>query len=130
MTTQHHHEHVEASPVEVTGRVIVGDAVRTKPEASDYGSYTTFVFAGTEAPVRALPFDAKRSRGYLTVSGTGPVWIGTKEQCQAVQQGNTSGGGGQVATGQTVTVEHKQEVWLVPDGTHGATVLVVNQRWA
>lgn len=129
MTTQHH-EAPPVSPVEVTGRVVVGDAVRTNPEAADYGSYKTFIFTGTEAPVVALPFDAKRSKAYLQVAGTGPVWIGTKEQCQAVQNGNTAGGGGQVATGQTVIVEHKQAVYLVPDGTHAATVLVVNQRWA
>lgn len=130
MTTQHHEPVVAAGPVEVTGRVVVGDAVRTNPEAADYGSYKTFIFTGTEAPVVALPFDAKRSKAYIQVSGTGPVWIGTKEQCQAVQIGNTAGGGGQVATGQTVTVEHKQAVYLVPDGTHSATVLIVNQRWA
>lgn len=70
--------------------------------------------------------------GYLksTTSSTtaSAVWIGSEGQCAAVKAGNTSGGGFQLLTGMSVPVQHKQPVWLVPDGSHAATVMVVQER--
>lgn len=102
--------------------------------AADYGGYQTYVLASTDKPQRILRSDPNRSRAYITVAGTGPVWIGTESQCEQIFSGMSQSAGmisgGYIATGITLIVTHKQDLWLVPDGTHSATVTVSNERWA
>ena len=123
--------HAELVPVPVTGHVHarISHRVETKGQAADYGAYFTVVFTGTEAAQLLLPYDEHRFKAYVTCTGTGPVWVGSEAQCKAVFLGNTKGGGFQLATGITLAVEHRQQLWVVPDGTHGATVSVAVYRW-
>jgi len=101
---------------------------------ADFGGYQTYVLTGSENPFRILRSDPNRSKAYVMVTGTGPIWIGTESFCEQIKAGlsQTAGmvPGGYVATGMTVTVTHKQELWMVGDGTHSATVTVINERWA
>jgi hypothetical protein len=128
------HEAEAFAPVAVTGTVKVDGSVPVVETAADFGSYITYVLAGTEIPQRILRQDKRRARAYITVTGTGPVFIGTESQCEAIKAGAPQTTGmvtaGLIATGITMPVTHQQEVWLVPDGTHGATVTVATERWA
>src|SRR5215471_14052091 len=108
----------EMQPVPVTGHVKISHRVETKGQAADYGAYFTLVFAGTEDKRVLLPYDEHRFKAYVTCTGTGPVWVGSEAQCAAVKLGNTNGGGFQLATGITLTVDHRQAVWIIPDGSH------------
>jgi hypothetical protein len=122
----------EFTPQTVDVRVVDG-AISTRRQTADYSGYQTYVFAGTEQPIRILGQDENRARAYIMVSGTGPVWIGTESQCQQIAVGANQTAGrvaaGILVSGNTLKIEHKQELWLVPDGTHSATVMVANERW-
>jgi len=126
-----HTEEFLPSPVSVT---VDNGNLAVHETAADFGGYQTYVLAGTESPQRILSSDNQRARAYVVVSGTGPIWIGSEGQMRQIKAGapQTSGmvSGGYIGTGITVPVTHKQEVWMVPDGTHSATVTVVNERWA
>jgi hypothetical protein len=117
------------TPVPVHGQVHVGGRVATAEEAADFGTYSTIVLTGTEDKQRILPQDRHRVRAWVIVSGTGPVWIGSEAQCAQVRAGNTAGGGAQLATGlPPVPIGHKESVWLIGDGSHPATVVVIQER--
>jgi hypothetical protein len=121
---------VEPSPVGITGTVDVRNRVTTSPAAADFGAYSSAVFAGTETlPRMVLPEDPARTTAYLYLgAGPGPVYVGSLNQCQAVALGNTNGGGVLLPTGITLPVGHRQAVYVVPDGSHAATVAIVNER--
>jgi len=122
------------APVEVKGVVKVDGSVPIVESAADFGSYQTYVLGGTEQPIRILRQDRTRARAYVTVTGTGPVWVGSESACEQIKAGMSQTGlpvlAGLIATGITMPVTHQREVWLVPDGTHGATVTVASERWA
>lgn len=100
-------------------------------EAADFGAYFTIVFTGTEAVEQILPYDVNRARAYITVTGTGPVYVGSVAGVTAMKAGATTGQAPAfiLATGITLPVTHKQAVYIVPDGTHSATVSVAVERW-
>jgi hypothetical protein len=129
-----HETEAHMSPVPVVGEVTLSGRVPTVEQPADYGTYRTIVLVGTEARQLILPQDNHRTRAWVIVSGTGPVWVGTEAQCSAIETGranaNTAGGGALLATGQTLPVQHRQTLWLVPDGTHSATVVVAQERMA
>lgn len=122
---------VEAQPIPVAGDVSVRGAVITHQGAADFGAYFTITLAGTEAPIPLLPYDVNRARAYVTCTGTGPVYVGSVAGCTAMRNGQTAGQAPAyiLATGITLTVTHKQAVFLAPDGTHTATVSVAVERW-
>lgn len=111
-----------AVPVELAG------PVDTREIPADFGSYWTVSFTGTEAPVQLLGEDPARAWALILVTGTGPVYVGSAAQCAAVKAGNPAGGGFPLPAGIPLPVHHKQPVWVVPDGTHTATVSVANER--
>ncbi len=121
---------IEPSPVPVAGQVHVGGRVHTSEEPADFGTYRTIVLAGTEDKQQILPYDERRVRAYVIVTVTGPVFIGSEAQCAAIKGGGpVSAGGAQLPTGlPPVPIGHKQSVWMVPDGTHSATVIVIQER--
>lgn len=119
---------ISPSPVPVTGEIRVSGRVPVSAVPAEFGTYRTITLVGTEPRQQILPQDNSRVRAWILVSGTGPVWVGTEAQCAAVTAGNTAGGGAQLATAQTLPVQHREAVWLVPDGTHSATVVVAQER--
>jgi hypothetical protein len=123
-----HESEVTLTPVPVTGVVTLAGRVPVSEEAADFGTYRTITLAGTEEKQPILGYDARRVRAWIIVSGTGPVWIGSEAQCAAVKLGNTSGGGGRLVSGNQIMVGHKKDVWLVPDGTNPAVVVVIQER--
>lgn len=117
------------TPVPVTGTVglsseILDKGFRTSPQAAGYGAWTTYVLGGTEKAQPIIPFDDRRARALIIVSGTGPVFVGTMAQTQS-----SPPLGGQLATGATVEIRNQQQLWMVPDGTHSVTVTVLVERW-
>lgn len=119
------HETEPMTPIPVTGEVTLKHGTMlVHEEAADFGAYDTIVFTGTESPRRLLPYDENRARAYITCTGTGPVYVGSAAQTQA-----SPTLGFLLATGITLPVMHKQAVWIVPDGTHSATVSVAIERW-
>lgn len=122
-------EPVPTHPVPIHGDVRLLGRVPTSEEAADYGTYRTITLTGTEDKQQILPYDKHRVRAWLIVSGTGPVWIGSEAQCAAVKGGNTAGGGAQLPAGtMPILIAHKQPVWLVGDGSHTATVVLIQER--
>ncbi len=127
-------EHALPRPVPIAGeveiRAIHGAAV-VHEEAADFGAYFTIKLLGTEAVEQLLPRDENRARAYVTCTGTGPVYIGSQGGVTAMSNGATTGQTPAfiLATGITLTVTHKQPVYIVPDGTHSATVSVAVERW-
>ena len=116
-----------------TVSVEIGHRVNVTEEAADFGGYTTYVVTSSDKPTRVLRSDPNRARAYVIVAGTGPVWFGTEAFCEQIFAGMPQTGqvgGAYVATGITMPITHKQELWMVPDGTHSATVTVINERWA
>lgn len=113
-------------PVPVHGHVTakVEGSVPTAPKAADFGAWQTYTLAATTAAQLILPHDEQRARAVIIVAGTGPVFVGTKAQCQA-----SPVLGGSLATGANVETRNRQELWLAPDGTHTATVTVLTERW-
>lgn len=130
-TAEEHAEAAEAQPIPISGDVTIRHAVRTHQEAADFGAYLTVTLTGTEAPISLLPYDVNRARAYITCTGTGPVYVGSVAGVTALKAGATTGQAPAfiLATGITLTVTHKQQVYLAPDGTHTATVSVAVERW-
>lgn len=128
------YEHEDSGPPEpitVAGAVTVSGPLVVRDQAGDYGSYFTIVFAGTEAPQPILPRDPHRKRAQITVSGTGPVFIGSESQGASVARGGPIGfaSGALIPSGVTVPITNQQPVWVIPDGTHSVTVSVITERW-
>lgn len=124
-----HESTAELTPVPVTGQVQVSGRVPTVDTPADYGTYRTITLLGTEDKQQILPQDNHRTRAWIIVSGTGPVYVGSEGQCAAVRAGNLAGGGARlVAGGPALPVQHRQAVWLVPDQTNPAVVVVVQER--
>ena len=125
------------TPVPVHGEVevrVIHGSVLVHPEAADFGAYYTIAFTGTELPdskTPALPYDVNRARAYITCTGTGPVFVGSLAGVTAMRNGQTSGQAPAfiLTSGITLTVSHKQPVYIAPDGTHSATVSVAVERW-
>jgi hypothetical protein len=118
------------APVPVTGTVelagqILDKGLRTSPNAAAFGSWTTYVLAGAEAPQIILPFDDARSRALIIVSGTGPVFVGAEGQVKA----SPRLGGQLPASLVPFEIRNQQALWLVPDGSHPATVTILIERW-
>jgi len=109
----------------------VHGAVVTHQGAADFGAYFTVTYAGTENPQQLLPYAANRARAYVTVTGTGPVYIGSVAGITAMRAGAVQGQAPAyiLATGITLPITHKQPVYIAPDGTHSATVSVAVERW-
>ena len=116
---------MEPIPVPVHGEVAIRGDVPTAPKAAGFGAWATYTLAATTAAQKILPYDEQRARAVLIISGAGPVYVGSRAQCQA-----SPVLGGQLATGTIVDTRNKQELWLAPDGTHTATVTVLAERWA
>lgn len=114
------------APVPVSGKVHahIEGPVPTKDLGADFGGWITYTLAATTAPQRILMHDEHRRRAVIIVSGTGPVFVGTEAQTKA-----SPVLGGQLATGAVIETKNRQELWLAPDGTHTATVTVLNERW-
>lgn len=111
--------------VGVTGTVDVGNAVATNEEAADYGAYSTYPVAATDAPIRILSHDSYRARAVLTVDGTtNSVWIGKREQIYA----SNGAQGLLLASGQRLEIKNKQEVWMAPNAV-ACNLSVLNERW-
>lgn len=132
----HESPYTPASPVPIPVKVV--DEVRvihgTKlvhEEAADFGAYFTVVLTGTESPLQLLPYDVNRARAYITLTGTGPVYVGSLAGVTQMKAGQTTGQAPAfiLTTGITLPVTHKQPVYLSPDGTHSATVSVAIERW-
>lgn len=128
------HEHTgtaEAQPIPISGDVTIGHAVRTHSAPADFGAYFSVVLAGTEKPLQLLPYDVNRKIAYVTLTGTGPVYVGASSGVTAMAGGATTGQAPAfiLSAGLTLTVTHKQAVYLAPDGTHSATVSVAVERW-
>jgi hypothetical protein len=111
--------------------------VRTMERAAIYGGYSTWVFAGTETTAyRVLARDDSRARAYVTCSGTGPIYVaGSKDALVTVRNNGlpTSGpafGIIVLAAGVVIPVSHQEALYVMPDGTHSATVSVAAERWA
>lgn len=124
----------KAAPVPVAGEVdirTIHGAVSTHNEAADFGAYFTVVLAGTEAPESLLPYDVNRARAYVTCTGTGPVYVGSVAGVTAMRAGQTTGQAPAflLASGITLIVQNKQQLFISPDGTHTATVSVAVERW-
>lgn len=121
----------EPQPIPVSGELTVHGAVITHQGAADFGAYFTKTYGGTENPDQLLPYDANRARAYVTVTGTGPVYIGSLAGVTAMRAGATAGQAPAyiLATGITLPVTHKQPVYIAPDGSHTATVSVAVERW-
>lgn len=132
--TEVEHQAVEAKPVPIAGDVevrAIHGAVMIHDEAAEFGAYYTVTLAGTEQPAQVLPYDVNRKRASITCTGTGPVYVGAASGVQAMRNGQTTGQAPAfiLATGITLTITHKQAVYLAPDGTHTATVSVAIERW-
>lgn len=111
--------------------------VETKQRAAIFGGYISFIFTGAEATAyRVMPRDDERARGYILVSGSGPVLVGSNKDSLLAARANglpTSGavpGVAIVAAGQVLTVTHQEPVFIMADGTHAATVAVGVERWS
>jgi len=120
-------EHIP-TPVPVHGAVRLEGRVTTTEEAADFGTYRTVVLVGTEDKQQILAEDLRRVRATILCTGTGPVYIGSEAQCAAVRTGHPEAGGFVLTTGIQLFVGHKQSVWLVPDGSHSATVSIAQER--
>lgn len=112
-------------PVPVSGevRANIEHDINTQAQAADFGAWATYTLSATQAAQPILPFDPSRSRALIIVSGIGPVYVGSQAQCQA-----SPPVGGQLPAG-VYEVKNNQKLWLVPDGTHTATVTVLMERW-
>jgi len=121
----------EPQPIPVSGELTVKAPVVTHQGAADFGAYFTVTYAGTENPQQLLPYDVHRARAYVTVTGTGPVYIGSVAGITAMRAGAVQGQAPAyiLATGITLPITHKQPVYIAPDGTHSATVSVAVERW-
>lgn len=130
-TEEHAAAAAEALPIPVSGEVVIRDAVRTHQQSADFGAYFSVKLGGTEAPLNLLPYDVNRKVAYVAVTGTGPVYVGSISGVTAMAGGATAGQTPAfiLSTGLTLTVTHKQAVYLAPDGTHSATVSVAVERW-
>lgn len=122
---------LEPVPIPVAGELTVRHPVVTHQGAADFGAYFTQTYAGTEGPQELLKYDVNRARAYVTVTGTGPVYVGSYAGVNAMRNGAVQGQAPAyiLATGITLPITHKQQVWLAPDGTHSATVSVAIERW-
>jgi hypothetical protein len=105
--------------------------------AAIFGAYSSWAFAGTEASTyRILPRDDTRARAYVSVSGTGPVYIGTSKDALLAIRANGFPTSGQVLgvsvlqAGIVLPVSHQEGVFVIPDGSHSAVVSVAAERWA
>lgn len=93
--------------------------------AADFGSWSTYVFAGTEQAVVLLPHTPKRDRAVILVQGTAGanvgIRVGTIGQVQAGQ-------GGILLAPITVVLESQPEVYASPLGA-AVTVTVLDERY-
>jgi hypothetical protein len=93
-------------------------------QAADFGAYFSYTVGATDAARQLLPFDEQRYRAHVLVTGTGPVFIGSEAQTKA-----SPALGFVLPTGIMLEIASNQAVWMVPDGTHTATVSVLAERW-
>jgi hypothetical protein len=114
----------EMVPVPVHGVVSITETVPTEARAADFGAWSTYSVPASAFTVEILPYDEGRARALIIVSGTGPVYVGTKAQCQA-----NPPVAGLLPTGAVVEVRNKRGLTLAGDGTHTATVTVLLERW-
>jgi hypothetical protein len=127
------------------GNVFYGEAeplpekdfiVPVMERAAIFAGYTSFVFTGTETAVfRAMPRDDVRKCGYITCTGTGPVYVGTNKSALTQLRSNGLPSSGQImgvavlAAGVTLPVTHQEAMYVATDGTHSATVMIGFERW-
>ena len=99
--------------------------INDREEAADFGSWQTYNLAGTEQAFEILPLARKRHRAvlYFVLPAFGFLYVGTRAQVQARQ------GGGLQGTG-TIVIENQQDLWCMPDGSHVAYLVVLDERYA
>lgn len=119
---------IHVSPVAITGTVSLDKRVSVTEDPADFGTYRSVSFAATDPRLQVLPQDNNRVRAFLLVTGTGPLYIGSEAQCAAVSAGNLAGGGFPVPAGILIPIQHRETVWAVPDGTHTATLNIIQER--
>lgn len=116
-------------PVPVHGEIHIAGRVCTSEEPADFGTYRTVVLAGTEDKIQILSQDNHRVRALILVSGTGPVYFGSEAQCAAAKAAGGGVGAGFVLVANVpFEVRNKETLWMVPDGTHGATVSILQEK--
>jgi hypothetical protein len=93
-------------------------------QAADYGAFFSYTVGATDPARQLLPFDENRFKARILCSGVGPVYIGSEAQCKA-----SPALGFVLPTGVMLEISNNQAVWMVPDGTHTATVSVLAERW-
>jgi hypothetical protein len=109
----------------VSGVVAVAGEVKTRSDPNTFAAWSSWTLVGTEGPFQILSNDPGRAVARILVSGTGPLYVGSREQCQ------TAGfvGAALIPTG-TGWLEYTAApaVWAVPDGSHSVTITVINER--
>jgi len=119
-------------PVPVTGRITIDGAVPTQEEAADFGTYSTIVFAGTAAdtPQRLVQQSNDAVRAWVLVTGTGPVYVCSEAQANAIKSGQSVGpaSGFVLPVGILFPIGHKEIVWVMSDQVHAANVSVAIER--
>lgn len=94
-------------------------------EAADFGSWASWVLAGTEQPFALLPQAPKRDRAVILVQGTAGanvgIRVGTYEQV-------ANGQGGILLAPITVVVESQPQIYVAPLGA-AVTVTTLDERY-
>lgn len=108
-------------------RVHVENFGAEREQSADWGSWQTFFFSATANPAQqVLPQNNRRKSATLQVNGaTGYVLVGTRGQVMNGQGGRLFGGAGI----NRCTVENKQELWMIGDGTNTLTVTILDERY-
>jgi hypothetical protein len=118
--------------------LLVKEVGGTKVERAEFGTWSTYVLLGTAAdvPQRILPLDRNRRRAVIQVNpgiagnATGFVMVGSKAQVANGMAAAIGNPGGQLVSGNSVTVENMQELYLMSDGAHSLSVVVLQERYA
>jgi hypothetical protein len=119
-----HVEQPEPVPVRVVG------TEETRPEAPEYGSWTSIQFAGAEKPVQILPFNTKRAQAVIMIGAgaagntNGKVFVGSRAQVDNPQAAAW------LTAGQSITVKNRQQLFMVPDGVNSLSVTWLDERQA
>jgi hypothetical protein len=119
-----HPDTAALEPVPVHGVIEVTNQVPVQVRAADFGGWQTIAVPASAFSVQLIGYGEHRARCVLIISGTGPVYVGSKAQCQA-----NPPVGGLLPTGTVVQTANKQELWLAGDGSHTATVTVLLERF-
>lgn len=116
-------------PVTITGTVEIKPNVYTRPQSAEFGSWSTYTFAGNETqPVPICGRDQYRARILVLVQVAGAggyVNIGDLKQFATVARAQ----GGRLFNNAMVEIKSQQQYYILPDGTNPATVTVLIERY-